>query len=139
MKRDRELQRLLLLQVRDGQAPPELSNYPEAEQVYNSALLINDGYVDGKALRGNDGQYVSTVMMELTSSGHDLLDRLTPESEGSKQKLGKAGLSEEEGKQNEPALDEEPDRDSSAPKEPSDTESRKQQQRIRIGGRTIFT
>jgi hypothetical protein len=47
MTRDRELQRLLLLQARDGNEPPQLSKYSEAQQVYNSALLINDGLVEG--------------------------------------------------------------------------------------------
>lgn len=58
MKRDRELQKLLLLQVRDGQEPPKLSQYSEADQVYNAALLINDGLVEGEAIRGGSGEYV---------------------------------------------------------------------------------
>src|SRR5688572_20232150 len=62
MKRIKELQRLLLLQVRDGKAPPKLSQFHEQDQVYNSALLINDGYVDGEAIQDGDGAYVSTVM-----------------------------------------------------------------------------
>ena len=55
MKRNKELQRLLLLQVRDGKEPPELLRFSEEEQVYNSALLINDGLVDGKAIPGGMG------------------------------------------------------------------------------------
>jgi hypothetical protein len=77
MKRDRELQKLLLVQVRDGQEPPELSKYSEADQVYNAALLINDGFVEGEALRGGSGEYVSTVMTQLTSAGHDFLENET--------------------------------------------------------------
>ena len=73
MKRDKTLQRLLLTQVRDGKEPSELAEYPEQEQVYNSALLINDGYVSGEAIRGADGDYVTTVMTELTSKGQDVL------------------------------------------------------------------
>lgn len=75
MKRDRELQKLLLLQVRDGQEPPQLSQYSEADQVYNAALLINDGFVDGEAIQGGNGEYVSTVMTQLTSAGHDFLEQ----------------------------------------------------------------
>ena len=75
MKRDIELQKLLLLQVRDGQEPPQLSQYSEADQVYNAALLINDGLVEGEAIRGGSGEYVSTVMTDLTSAGHDFLDQ----------------------------------------------------------------
>jgi hypothetical protein len=74
MKRDQELQKLLLIQVRDGQEPPQLSQYSEADQVYNSALLINDGLVEGEAIQGGSGQYVSTVMTQLTSAGHDFLE-----------------------------------------------------------------
>lgn len=74
MKRDKKLQKLLLTQVRDGQAPPELSNYSEADQVYNAALLINERLVEGQAIQGGSGQYVSTVMTQLTSAGHDFLE-----------------------------------------------------------------
>jgi hypothetical protein len=81
MKRDKELQKLLLLQVRDGQEPPQLSQYSEADQVYNSALLINDGLVEGKAIRGGSGEYVSTVMTALTSAGHDFLDQDAPSND----------------------------------------------------------
>jgi hypothetical protein len=83
MKRDRELQRLLLLEVRDGQKPPELSKYSEADKVYNAALLINSGLVDGEAVQGGSGEYVSTVMTQLTSAGHDFLEKDTPSTEGS--------------------------------------------------------
>jgi hypothetical protein len=79
MKRDKELQKLLLLHVRDGKEPPELAQYSEQDQVYNSALLINDGYVDGQAIQNGSGVYVSTVMIQLTSKGHDLLEEtITP-------------------------------------------------------------
>jgi hypothetical protein len=75
MKRIKELQRLLLLQVRDQQEPPELSRYSEQDQVYNSALLVEDGYVDGEAIRGASGEYASVVMLHLTSKGHDYLEQ----------------------------------------------------------------
>lgn len=74
MKRIKDLQRLLLLQVRDGKEPPGLAQYSEQDQVYNSALLINDGYVEGEAIQGGSGEYVSTVMIQLTSKGHDFLE-----------------------------------------------------------------
>ncbi len=74
MKRDRKLQKLLLLQVRDGKEPPQLNQYAEADQVYNAALLINDGLVEGEAIRGGSSEYVSAVMTQLTSAGHDFLE-----------------------------------------------------------------
>jgi len=75
MKRIRELQRLLLLQVRDGEPPNELSQYSEQDQVYNSALLIGDGYVTGDTVEDGSGVVVSTVMIQLTSKGHDFLEQ----------------------------------------------------------------
>lgn len=74
MKRNKELQKLLLRHVRDGVEPAELVNYSEAEQVYNSALLVNDGLIEGQAIRGSDGSYASVVMINLTSAGHDFLE-----------------------------------------------------------------
>ncbi len=67
--------RLLLLQVRDGEKLPELDRYTKQEQAYHAALLIDDGYVDGEAYRGNQGEYDRAIMTELTSRGHDLLER----------------------------------------------------------------
>jgi hypothetical protein len=75
MKRDKELQRLLLLQIRDGIQPPELANYSEQQQVHNGALLIKEGYVEGQAFENGSGVCVGTVMTELTSKGHDFLDQ----------------------------------------------------------------
>lgn len=83
MKRDRELQKFLLLQVRDGQEPPQLSKYSEADQVYNAALLINEGLVEGEAIQGGSGEYISTVMTQLTSAGHDFLEKETSTIEAS--------------------------------------------------------
>jgi len=64
----------LLLQARDGNAPAELAAYPEDQQVYNAALLIEDGYVRGEALPGHDGKYITAVFEDLTSRGHDFLE-----------------------------------------------------------------
>ena len=75
MRRDRTLQRLLLLQVRDGKEPAELNAYSEGDKLYNSALLIDEGLVDGQAIPGSSGQIVSTVIRDLTSRGHDFLER----------------------------------------------------------------
>jgi hypothetical protein len=81
MKRDKYLQQLILRQVRDGKEPAELANYSQQEQVYNAALLINDGYVDGQAIQDGSGIYVSVVMTELTSRGQDLLEQMEAASQ----------------------------------------------------------
>jgi TIR domain len=69
----------ILLQVRDGVKGPELNDYPEEQQAYNAGLLIQDGYVNGKAVRGNNGQITGAIMVDLTSAGHDLLDEMQSE------------------------------------------------------------
>lgn len=74
MVRDKELMKLLLLQVRDGKEPSALKLYPEPLVVYNAALLIDGGFVKGNAIQGLDGTYVSAVMTHLTNLGHELLD-----------------------------------------------------------------
>ncbi len=82
-KRDFMLWRLILQQMRDGQEPPELANYDEPTIVYNSALLINAGYIDGSVIQNGTGDYAGTTMINLTNEGHDLLDKLESEQSGS--------------------------------------------------------
>jgi len=76
MKRDKKVMYYLLLQTRDGKSPAELANYSEDEKVYNAHLLIEDGYIRGKTLRGHDGKVITAVLEDLTSSGHNLLERM---------------------------------------------------------------
>src|SRR6266576_5357116 len=80
MKRDRKLMYYLLLQARDREPPPELAKYPPDVQIYNAALLIDDGYIRGEALPDHDGVYINAVLEDLTSSGHDLLEEMEAES-----------------------------------------------------------
>lgn len=78
MKREKHLQRLILLHVRDGKPPPELSSYSEQEIIYNGALLIQDGYVDGHVTLNASGIPVATSITMLFSKGHDFLDEIDP-------------------------------------------------------------
>ena len=80
MRRDKQLMYYLLLQTRDGKQPPQLANYSQDEKVYNAALLIEDGYIHGKALRGSGGKYITAALEHLTSSGHDLLEQMEAQS-----------------------------------------------------------
>jgi len=75
-RRDKQLQKLLLLHVRDQTEPPELGAYSEQERTYNSALLIREGYVLGEVIQDGSGFCASTIMTELTSKGHDLLEAI---------------------------------------------------------------
>lgn len=74
MTQDKYLQRLLLLQVRDGVEPPELAGYGKGERVYNSAVLIREGYVVGGVVQDAKGEVVSATMTELTPKGYDFIE-----------------------------------------------------------------
>jgi hypothetical protein len=76
VKRDKELIRLLLLQVRDGDQESLLASYPEDVQGFHAAFLVDEGYADGAAVRGHDGAYVGAAMNNLTSKGYDYLENL---------------------------------------------------------------
>ena len=76
MKRDYSLYRLILRQVRDDTPPPELSDFDERMVTYNSALLVNEHFIEGEVIRNGSGEYASVVMLNLTSEGHDLLEKL---------------------------------------------------------------
>jgi DNA-binding MarR family transcriptional regulator len=76
MKRDYNLMRLILLQVRDEQPPDELRRYEEAAVVYNSALLVKDNYIEGQVIEDGTGNPASVVLLHLTNKGHDLLEKL---------------------------------------------------------------
>jgi hypothetical protein len=69
MKRDRKLQRLILRQVLDDSAPPELKDYEEALAIYNSALLVNDRFIEGEVIRDGSGAYASVAVPPPTLPG----------------------------------------------------------------------
>lgn len=74
MRRDRQLQIKLLRQVRDGIDDPVFQKTPEEQLAYNAGLLIDEGLVDGKKVRGNQGQCVAAALIALTPAGHDFLE-----------------------------------------------------------------
>jgi len=73
MKRDMELIRLLLLEVEQGEAPPELASYSEADMLYNYALMADAGLMVA-SLTPETGVPVSVSVYRLTWAGHDFLD-----------------------------------------------------------------
>lgn len=79
MKRDQNLWRLILLEMRDGIKSPELEKYDEATITYNSALLVKGGYVDGEVIENGSGLYAAVAMLQMTNEGHDLLEKLEAE------------------------------------------------------------
>jgi len=62
------------MQVEEGEAPEGMSKYTEEQVLYHCGLVIEAGLVDGKVIRGNQGQIVGAVMQQLTWAGHDFLD-----------------------------------------------------------------
>ena len=76
MQRNSNIQFLLLRQLRDHVNSEELTHFPKELVVYNSALLVEGGYVDGNAHRGHTGQFETVVSRGLTNAGHDLLEQL---------------------------------------------------------------
>ena len=74
MKRDMELIRLLLLQQETGVEPPELAAYDEQLVVYNIALMLDAGFVEGQVVADETGTPMSAIIIRLTWAGHDFLD-----------------------------------------------------------------
>ena len=73
MKRDMELIRLLLLEVEEEDTP-DLSQYPEQQQLYHMILLIEAELVKGEVIDGEDGSACSAHATRLTWRGHEFLD-----------------------------------------------------------------
>ena len=73
MKRDMELIRLLLLEVEQGEAPPELVQYQETDILYHYALMVDAGLIIASLLP-ETGVPESVSVSRLTWAGHDFLD-----------------------------------------------------------------
>jgi hypothetical protein len=75
MKRDMDVIRLLLLQLEgDEKATENLKRYDEPTVVYNAALIVDAGLVEGAVARGGDNSPIGVAMNHMTWSGHDFLD-----------------------------------------------------------------
>ena len=79
--RDRNLQRLLLLHLRDGVEATELSRYSKQQQTYNRAMLVQEGLAKGVVRTNPIGQVSGVALTEITSVGHDFLDAAEAEPE----------------------------------------------------------
>jgi len=95
MKRDMELVRLLLLQQESGEEPPDLRSYDKELVVYNAALMVDAGLLDGAVMRGEEGQPAGVSIIGLTWAGHDFLDSTRDPKiwKMAKEKLLKPGIS----------------------------------------------
>jgi len=73
--------RLLLLQLEgDEKAAEKLKAYDEPVVVYNAALLVDSGLVEGSVARGGDNNPEAVAMSHMTWAGHDFLDAARDET-----------------------------------------------------------
>jgi len=81
MRRDMDIIRLLLLQLEgDEKAAEKLKGYDEPLVVYNAALLVDSGLVEGAVARGGDNEPFNVAMDHMTWAGHDFLDAARDET-----------------------------------------------------------
>lgn len=76
MRRDRELQIKMLRQVRDGIDDPAIEETPQEQRAYNAGLLIDEGLVEGRKVKGTHGQCIGAAFIALTPAGHDFLEEI---------------------------------------------------------------
>jgi len=76
MRRDRELQIKLLRQVRDGIDDPVFQETPKEHLAYNAGFLIDEGLVEGRKVKGNQGQCIGAALIALTSAGHEFFEAI---------------------------------------------------------------
>ena len=74
MKRDMDIIRLLLQQEESGEEPPELKQYDEKLVVYNVALMLDAGFIEGDIHPDVTGSPHTAVIIRMTWAGHDFLD-----------------------------------------------------------------
>jgi hypothetical protein len=74
MKRDMDIIRLLLLQQESGEDPPELAKYDVKLVVYNCALMLDAGFIEGEVISDASGSPAAAVIIRMTWAGHDFLD-----------------------------------------------------------------
>ena len=69
-----ELIRLLLLHQEAGEKPAEIDNYDEPLILYNAALAVEAGLLEGKVYKAASGEIGGASIFRLTWAGHDFLD-----------------------------------------------------------------
>ena len=74
MKRDMDIIRLLLLQVESGEEQAGMADYTESQILYHCELAIEAGLLEGRAIRGSQGDVQAAKLRKLTWHGHEFLD-----------------------------------------------------------------
>jgi len=96
MKRDMDVVRRILLHVEEAREP--IQSIPDCTPevfVYNAALLIEAGFLEGKIIGGPKGTPFAAVILRMTWQGHEFLDAARNETvwEIAKEKMLKPGMS----------------------------------------------
>ena len=66
--------RLLLLRQETGESPPELEQHDQKLVVYNIALMLDAGFIEGRVISDENGSPRGAVIIRMTWAGHDFLD-----------------------------------------------------------------
>lgn len=81
MKRNFDLIRGILIDLEEWQedVPLQTGNLlydciSPKEINYHAKLLIDDGYIEGEIIPGNNGQPMAAILLSLTMKGHDFLE-----------------------------------------------------------------
>lgn len=95
MKRDMDIVRLLLLEQETSSTPPELGQYDDKLVVYNVALMLDAGLIEGSVTDDESGTPVSADIKRLTWAGHDFLDAARDPSiwQAAKERILRPGIS----------------------------------------------
>lgn len=96
MTRDMDVVRRILLHVEQAHEPIQsIPDCPSEVFAYNTALLIEAGFLEGKIIRGPKGNPFAAVVLRMTWQGHDFLDAARNDTiwRTAKQKVLKPGMS----------------------------------------------
>jgi Hypothetical protein (DUF2513) len=95
MKRDMDIIRLLLIEQETGERPEELNWQDEKLVVYNIALMLDAGLIEGKIIPDTCGNPTAAVIIRMTWAGHDFLDSARDPTiwNKAKERLLKPGIS----------------------------------------------
>ena len=74
MKRDMDIIRLLLLQQESGESEEGLSQHDGQTIAYNTALMLDAGFIEGIISKDHTGSPRAAHIFRLTWAGHDFLD-----------------------------------------------------------------
>ena len=66
-----------MLQLAGEVGEEAFEHFEQQETIYNAALLIEEGLVEGEVIRDHKGDYAAAVLQNLTSKGNDRLDDIS--------------------------------------------------------------